>query len=306
MQATAGIELLGYGLRYAEVKSTPNGYQLLRLGNCSFDFDVVAELLHGDTPRHLSVVAEALQDVLRGSTARHLRIAIHPQDVYAFTIPLPAERGSAERQQHLDEAAALLVGQPAASQLQVEAQTARQPATADEGEPMAWTQALALPNVVQGRLGRITRQLPQQRHEWKLSTEGAARIVQWTEKHASESDASDAPFSLAVGWYDTHAEYVVLREGEWFYGHYAPTDSIADCAYFAAMLLSRLNVSLAEVGRLYLYGRNLDLDAFAPLEAAFGTAPERLDPLAPVGVTPDKLENHFEPAEYAPCIGAVL
>lgn len=308
MQATAGIELVGSGLRYAEVKQTHAGYRLLRLGNCSFDFDVVGELLHSDTPRHLSVIAEALRDVLRGAESRRLRIAIHPHDAYAFTTPLPTEEGDSARQRQLEDATALVVGQPAATQLQVEARAARPASASGAGESAAWTQALALPQVVRGRISRVTRQLPHRTHEWRLSTEGAAQVARWVEQQADPSGAppSEKPFSLAVGWYGAHAEYVVLREGEWFYGHYAATDSIADSAYFAAMLLSRLNVSVADVGRLYLYGRDLDLDAFAPLQAVFGTTPQRLDPLAVVGVSPDKLENHFEPAEYAPCIGAVL
>lgn len=320
IQAAAGIDILGATLRYAEVDRANSRYRLLRLGSCSFDFDVVRELVHRDSPQHLSVVAEALRDVLRGATSRHLRIAIHPRDAYAFTTPVPSELDAQARQKRLERETALVVGQPEAAQLQVSAQVTRSEAQSEHEkqpgvhpereeqveEQVNWTQALALPQVVNGRIERVIRSLPHHSHEWMLSTEGAAQIARWTEQQRKADLEEAPPFSLVIGWYGAHAEYVVLREGAWYYGHHADTESAGDCAYFATALLNRLGVSIADVGRIYLYGRELDLEAFAPLQAVFGVAPQRLDPLAVVGISPEEMDNHFEPEDYAPCIGVAL
>lgn len=307
IQAAAGIEIFGRALRYAEVEHENGHHRLLRLGSCSFDFDVVDELIRRDSPQHLGVVTEALQDVLSGATSRHLRMAVHPPDAYAFTTAVPSALDAQARQKRLEEETALLIGQPEAAQLQVSAQATHAVApAADKAEPVDWTQALALPHVVRGRAGRILRALPHHTHEWGLSTKGAARIARWTEaQNAAASDMS-APFALVVGWYGAHVEYVVLHEGAWYYGHHAETESTDDSVYFATALLHRLDISIADVGRVYLYGQNVDLDAFGSLRAVFDTSPRVLDPLAVVGLSPEELDNHFEPEEYAPCIGVAL
>lgn len=304
IQAVAGIDIYGAALRYAEVQHRNGEYRLFRLGSCDFDFDVAHEMLHADEPQHLDIVAEALGDVFKGAASRHLRVAFHPLDGYAFTTTVPTELSEADRGQRIDREAALLIGTRTEGALHVTSQPVRT-ATLPDGETVDWLHVLALPEPVQTRFEHVFRALPHARYEWMLSTEGSTNVVQWIEQREA-TERPDEPFTLLIGWYDTHTEYALLQRGDWYFGHHAATGSETDCAYFSAALLDHLQIPLASVGRIYLYGKDIDLESFAPLQAVFGVTPLQLNPLAVVGVDPANLEGQVDPAVYAPCIGATL
>lgn len=304
IQAAAGIDINGTGLRYAEVQRRPDGHRLLRLGSCDFDFDVAHEMLHAETPENLEVVAEALQDVFRGAVSRTLRVSFHPPDVYAFTTALPNDLPASARQQRLNQETALLVGAETSDGLYISSQ-ALQAEALPEADDLDWMRVLALPDAVQERFERVLAPLPHTDHHWMLSTEGSAGVAQWMEQQAPEN-RTYAPFTLLIGWYGAYAEYALLHYSDWYFGHHAAMGSANDCAYFSAALLDQLGIQQSEVGRIFLYGKDIDLGAFAPLQAVFGVAPDVLDPLAIVGVDPHRLEGDFSPEVYAPCIGAAL
>jgi len=319
IQAAASIDIHGTRLRYAEVQQPPDGYRLLRLGSCDFDFDVTHELLRATAPAHLDVVAEALQDAFRGSVAQTLRVAFHPPDVHAFTTALPTDLPDPARQQRVNQETALLMGAETSEGLYISSEMLQAEALPD-ADALDWLRVLALPDAVQERFERVLAPLPHSEHRWMLSTEGAARVAQWASQQAAvqpgpspsstlpqqPSAAASAPFTLLVGWYGDFAEYALLHNSEWYFGHHAAIGSANDCAYFSAALLDHLDVPLGAVGRVSLYGKDVDPSAFAPLQAVFGVAPEVLDPLMAVGVDQQQVEGDFAPDVYVPCIGAAL
>lgn len=305
MQAVAGIDIYGDTVRYAEVQSQGEGvYRLRRLGSCDFAFDVADELLHGDDTQHTDVLTNALRDVFAGTEATTLRIALHPTDAYAFFTLVGEATSDAQRQEQMAQEAALLAEVSSPDTLHVTSEAVRTD-TLSDGRSVEWMHVLALPTPVQERLAAAVRPLPHERHEWLLTTQGTARVAEWMAAR-EEAPSEATPYTLVIGRYANHAEYVVLQNGSWHFGHHAVTRSPADCAYYGVALLERLDIPFDAVGRVRVYGEDVASADLAPLESVVGTEPAPLDPLPVVGLTPADLQNDIRPEMYVPCVGVTL
>lgn len=307
-QARAGIDLHQNVLRYAEVEQYGSRYRLLRLGSCDFDFDLPQELLSGNPSGNLETVADALKDVFAGSVSEQLNVAIHPPGGYSFFTPLANSLTSVEREARITEEVRLLTQAAVeSSSLHVTADPVYEE-TLEDGRGVSWFHVWAMNDFVHERFQQIFGVLPYQTHRMKLSMQAAAAVVSGLEERGKNREArtGGVAFTLALGWYGSHVEYTLCRNGHWYFSHYATVQSLADSAYFAVTLLRRLGLRPNDITQVYVYGRDIDIDEFSIFKAIFDVPPERLNPIPVVDLDPGSLSSDFDAEAYVPCIGVAL
>ena len=298
----AGIDVQGTVLRYAEVEQYGPRYRLLRLGSCDFDFDVAHELLHAPASPHLHTIAEALADVYGGAVATSLHVALHPLCCTSFFSPMPRSVPEDDRGARLEEEVALLLGAEAAASTRLTSDPVYTE-TLDDGRQVTWFHGLAVPDWLHGRFDQMLAALPFLQYRFRLSMQTAAAVLRSLDAPPRNGRAT---YTLALGWYGSHVEYVLTRQGDWHFSHHTTVASPSDAAYFALALCNRLEIAPADVAHLYVYGQQMDLSTFQPLEMIFRTAPIRLNPLYAVDLDPSSLDADFDAEAYVPCIGAAL
>ncbi len=307
-QARAGIDLYQNVLRYAEVEQYGNRYRLLRLGSCDFDFDLTQELLSHTSSGNLETVAEALKDVFAGSVSEQISVAIHPPGGYSFFTPLANSLTSVQREARIAEEVKLLT-YPAveSTSLHVTADPVYEE-TMEDGRGVSWFHVWAMHDFVHERFQQIFGALPYRTHQLKLSMQAAAAVVTGLEERGKNRAArtGEVAYTLALGWYGSHVEYTLCRNGRWYFSHYATVQSLADSAYFAVTLLRRLGLRPSDIVQVYVYGRGIEENDFAIFAAIFDTQPERLNPIPVVDLDPGSLSTDFDAEAYVPCIGVAL
>ncbi len=308
VRARAGIDVYGTTVRYAEVEQQGPRYRLLRLGRLAFDFDAAAVLHAADTADaadHLNVLGNALGEAFADTAATRLHVVIHPPHTYSFFTPLPVDADRDQRKQRLLREAALLMRAGAARPLRLTADPLYTE-TLDEGPTLEWYHVLALHERMHTRLDRILRPLSPPHFRMTLSMHAVANAIDRLERRSGEAETRTAPYTLAIGWYPTHVEYVVCRRGRWYFSLYTDADDPADCAYFALLLTGRLHLTPEDLGRLYLYGAPLNPDDFASLHDVFGLTPEPFDPMRLVEMDVDTFSPDDDLNAYTPCIGVTV
>lgn len=307
-EVRASIDVQQEVLRYAEVECYGEQRRLLRLGSCDFSFDAAKELSEGGNAEHLDTMAGALEDVFAGSSVRRFNLVLHPPACYSFFTPVPAGFSASERKQRLQEEASLLAQAHAGTTLRLTEDALYQETL--EEEQVTWYHVLVVEEGLWKRLQHLLGNVPSLEHRTMLSMQGAAQAVTMLAQKGPPRERprspAEAPYTLALGWYPTHVEYTLCREGSWYFSHYTPSGSPTDCAYFAITLLNRLELMPQAVNQLYLYGNTVDVTQFDLLEQIFGIEPERLSALHLVDVNPERFSVRFSPEAYATCIGAAL
>lgn len=305
VRVRAGIDVHGTVLRYAELEQRASRYRLLRLGSFNFDFDVAAAIREAAHPEHLDALSDALGQAFGPSTATRLHVVVHPPHSYSFFTPLPGGADKEDRKQRLLREAALLTRSRTPHPLRLTADPLY-PETLDDENTVEWYHVLALHERMHIRLDRLLRPLPPAHFRVMLSMHAVANAIGRLEQRTDASAPREAPFTLAVGWYPTHVEYVLCRNGHWHFSLYTDAEPPTDCAYFALLLIQRLHLTPDEVGQLYVYGTPRPLDDFASMQESFALAPEWLDPLRLVDVDADQFTPADDLSAYVPCLGAVL
>jgi len=300
---SAAITIRKNTLRYAEVKRLDQGHRLLRIGRETFPFDLPRALLQkGGDAQQAGEVTRVLADAFEGTEARELRVGVHPLDAYSFFTPISSDVPVRDRQRQLLQQAALVTGVRSAEELHLASRTVRTTQDSD-GEPFMWVHLLAVPQEVHERMGEIVGTLPMKRFDWIVSTEAASRVTSRVERTGGSAQEALRPYTLAVGQYPTHTEYSLSRNREWYHAHHAEEAQSADNrAYFAVGFLNRVDVPLDAVGRLFVYGLDVEVGAYSLFVEIFDRAPEILNPFQIV-------QSREEPSEldgcaYASCIGA--
>jgi hypothetical protein len=300
---SAAITIQSNTLRYAEIKRLDQGHRLLRMGEKEFPFDLARALLHedGDT-QQAGEVGTVLAEVFQDTEARELRVGVHPLNAYSFFTPISSDVPVRDRKRQLLQQAALVTGTRSVDELHMASQTVRTTQDSD-GEPFMWVHVLAVPEVVDGRIEEIVGTLPVKRFDWVVSAEAASRVTSRVERTGGSAREALRPYTLAVGQYPTHTEYSLSRNREWYHAHYAEEAHSPDNrAYFAVGFLNRVGVPLDAVGRLFVYGLNVDVADYGPFVQIFDRAPEVLNPFQVVQSREDPSE--IVGCAYAPCIGA--
>lgn len=300
--ARAGIDIYGRILRYAEVEQYGSRYRLLRLGTCDFDFDVVEDVLTGETDEHVETVSEALGDIFAGSVAGSIHVTLHPPTCYSFFAPLPVEAEASDRKVRLQQEAALLAGteQP----LHITADTVRAQ-DLSEGGRIDWVHVLAVDDRIHARIEAIIGGLPQPRRRLSVGMQGAARaMAKQRDSHLPKERRG--PYSIAVGWYPDHVEYTLSHEDQWYFSNYTDATPPVDVAYFAMALLQRFDLKPKDVDRLYIYGNDADLSLFPDLESTADIEARRLNPFSFLDLDSGSLSPDFDAEAYVSCVGVTL
>lgn len=300
---SASMTIQADTLRYVELEREDQGYRLRRLEERDFPFSLVRVLFYdGGTDEQMQRVRAAVQEVTAETEARALRIGIHPLDGYSFFTPIPSEAPVRERQRQLLQQASLVTGTRSSEELCISSQTVRTAQDSD-GEAFMWVHVLAVPQSVDDRMHDLVAGLSVDAYDWMVSSEGAARVMGRAERTGGSAQEALRPYTLAVGQYSTHTEYVLTRNRGWYHSHYAEeAHSPENRAYFAVGFFNRTGVPLDAVGRLFLYGCDVEEADYAPFESIFGQEPEILDPFALLRGNPERPERNA--CAYAPCIGA--
>ena len=304
--ARAGIDIYGTSLRYAEIEQRSSQYHLLRLGSLDFDFDVTDAVLDATAQTSLDTLTDALTDVFEGSSASRLYVAVHPPACYSFFTPLPKNLESEDRKNRLLSEAALLTRSASPQPLRLTADPVFTETLEEENRDVEWFHVLALKERLHTRFDRVFRMLPQSHYRMTLSMHAVAKAMAWVERRSEEAERTDAPFTLAIGWYPTHVEYTLCRDGHWYFSHFIEAEEPANSVYFALLLLDRLNIKTTSVSQVYLYGGHRDLDDFSLLGDLFLTAPALLDPTLHIDLRESQIAGSFSRDAYAPCIGVAL
>lgn len=303
---SAAITIEGDVIRYAEVERTDGDRRLLRLGRRRVGFDASHVVHQEDEPEGESLdrITTVLTEVLGDTPARELRVAVHPSDGYSFFTPISADLPVRDRKRQLLQQAALVTGARSAQALNITSKTVRT-AQDSEGGAVMWVHVLAVPTPVDKRMDRIIADLPVGDHVWILSSEAAARVASHIERSGVSAQQALRPYTLTLGQYPSHTEYALSRNREWYHAHYTEeTGSPEDRAYYAVGILNRIDVPLNAVGRLFVYGQEVDLEAYAPFNTIFGLDPESLDPFSFLQTEDGEYPDN--PRPFVPCVGAGL
>lgn len=276
---SAAIHLYDSTFSFAEIERLDSSHCLRRVNRRTFSFDVL-EVLKGDAESEaFDRLAEALRDELTRTEASTVKMVIHPLAGFSFFTLVSAELSVQDRKQALVQQAALVTGARSARTLHLALRTVRT-VPDHEGGSLVWIHVLVLPDEVESRVAKVVDESPVRGHSWMVSSEAAAHLMGGIEGTRPSHEEALQPYSLAIGEYPTHTEYALSRNREWHHAHFTQAaDRPEDRAYYAVAFLNRIDVPAKSIGRLFLYGSEVDLDAYAPLESIFGPQPEYLDPL---------------------------
>ncbi len=303
---SAAIHIHGTTLSYAEVEHRESSRHLRRVNRRTFDFDVVEALKEArEGAETLERLAEGIREDLEEAEASTVKVAIHPLDGFSFFTPLPTKLSVQKRKQELVQQAALVTGARSARSFHLASRTVRTVPGSD-GESLMWVHVLAIPEEVDRRVAAWVEETPVRSHAWMVSAEAASRLIGRIERTRPSHEEALHPYSLAIGEYPGHTEYALSQNREWYHAHYTlAADTPEDRAYYAVAFLNRIDVPVDAIGRLFIYGPSVDLDAYASLESVFGPQPEHLDPLRTIqrgeGVAPN-----VDVQSYVLAIGAAM
>lgn len=301
----AGVDIYESTLRYAEVERNGSDYRLLKLGSCEFDFNMAQALAGGAQPMYLDTLADALNDVFSESQASDLHVVFHPSNCYSFFTPLYIDMTEEDRKRRLQEEATLLTSETGPMPLHLTADVVHTE-TLENNRVVEWFHVLGIQERVHSQLDRILRGLPHSSYRFNLSTRGTANAIEQLARKEQTELSDEAPYSLAIGFYKTHIEYVICRRFRWFFSHYIVSTSSADSVYFALALMRRLNLERSEVGQLFIYGEEIETEVFAILQDVFNLNAEVLNPIEVVSLDRKNPGMHFTAEAYVPCIGIAM
>ncbi|MEM1096829.1 MAG: hypothetical protein AAGJ10_19700 [Bacteroidota bacterium] len=304
MPTRASIALEGSVLRFAEVGPQASGYRLDRLGSCDFEANIGYDILGAENSEHLATVQEALRDIFDQAEATSLTVVVPPTIGYEVFVPVPPGTDPEDARALIHQDIALLAGSAKLATLEVTTEPLHTTQVADVGR-VQWYHAVATPKMLRTRFETLGEALGVETVRMLLSTRTATALVQLLHR-TPEVEPPAAPYTLALGWYATHVEYIVCHGDRWHYSHHTAPGTVADAAYFAISLLKRLRIPPLAVGRLYIYGAGVDLGAFGPMARLFNTTPLSLDPLQALALDRAHLDDQFAVEAFASCIGAAL
>lgn len=301
----AGVDIYRSTLRYAEVERDGSNHRLLKLGSCEFDFNMTKVLLNGASPVYLDTMGEALNDVFAQSMASELHIVFHPSNCYSFFTPLFVDMTAEERRWRLQEEANLLTSEGSPVPLHLTADIVYTE-TLPDGKVVEWFHVLGVEERVHRQLEGILKTLPPSTFRFNLSTRGTANAIAGMARKQNRTPSENAPFTLGIGYYGGHIEYVLCRQDRWHFSYHSESSAPSDSAYFALALLRRLNLDRVAVGQIYIYGEEIDAEVFSLLEEVFRLTPEVLNPVEVVALERKSPGMHFSAEAYAPCIGIAM
>lgn len=304
--ASAAIHIQGSSIRWAEVVHRDGAKELRRGGQQTFEVDVMA-VLRGEAgdANTLERMQALLEEELAGSEAPKIHVVVHPLDVFSFFTPITAELSERDRMRQVVQQAALVTGTRSPDALRITPQTLRT-VEVEEGNRVEWIHVLAVPKGVKSRIEELVGGLSPEDHIQWVSTEATARCMGFIEtKETPPPELESRPFRLAIGQYPTHSEFSLTRAQSWHHAHTAEVTRPSNILYYAVGFLNRIGVPLREIGRLYLYGTDLNQEPSPLFDEIFGFTPTLLDPSGVFNQFSAEVEGESA-SGYVPCLGATL
>lgn len=297
----AGVFLHDDVVRYTEITVDDAGRAgLKRLGSCRFDFSVVSALTDGN-PELVETLREALTDVFEGSAITEVCIALDPSICYTFHTAVEGDATEESmRRQLLAEIA--LVSDPETPLHVSSGAIGSTPGSG--GGVVSNLQVLAFPDSVRANLDIVLADIPGTR-QFYSSVQGAGNLL----KELLRGNATDAvvdpeAFDIAVGQYETYAEYSVCRSGQLLHVQHVQTTGDEEILYYAANLLRTLGAGEASVNRVYLYGEGLTDESRHAFARVLGDT-QLLDPLSVVPASGNP-RGAFDGRSFVQCVGVAL
>lgn len=289
------LHIQGRRLRYAEVAPTADGPSVTTVGGHTVKEDLTQAILtEEEMPREGRDKLRAVRDAL---SVEKGRVVVPPSAVYSVFVPLPAEVAPRERRQHVLQQIALVTGAGTGSHLHVESSSVR-PAPEQEGRPYEWVHVLALPNEVRTQFREAFDLGEGDEWRWMVSSDAAVHVSR------VESLDAGASFALLAGGFDTHTEFSLVHEGEWYHAQYTEaSEHSQDVGYSVRSFLNGVDVSPAAVGQLATYGEPMRPAHRSVLEEEVGQEAATLNPF---GTVAGEKEGEEEPSAYVPCVGGAL
>ncbi|MFB6098155.1 MAG: hypothetical protein ABEK84_03395 [Salinibacter sp.] len=309
---SAAIHIQGPTIRYAEVLREDASSTLRGVGREAFEFDVTRALWDEEgSPDVLERAGAAVREALTrdddGENASSVRMVVPPLDAFSFFTPVASGLSERERRHYATHQAALVTGTRSPEALRLSLRAVR--TVEREGETIEWIHVLAVPQAVAERMETVLAALPGENETWLVSTEASARLMGRAETAASEDAEESTPYSLAIGGYPSHTEYVLTREGTLYHAHTAQEARTPENrAFYGAGFLNRVGVPPSAIGRLFIYGPTMGPKAEEVFETIFECVAVPLDPFEALGRAspPDGSSSDDPPGSYVPCVGGAL
>lgn len=297
---SAAIHIQGSTVRIVELEREETTLRLRRLDSATFEFEVAMHLRDGAGNDSLDQVRAAIREMLGGTEAASMGLVVHPLDVYNFFMPVPTGLSDQARERRVAYQAALVTDTRSSEALHTTSRSVR--IAERNGEEIEWLHVLAVPQAVEDRFESLVSTVPGPDPLRIVSTEAAAEVMQ----RRAEADEETEGYSFAIGAYPGHTEYTLTHEGTWHHAHAAQEARAPENrTYYAAGVLNRIGVPMAEVENLFVYGPEADASTDGPLETVFDRRAVSLDPFDGLGLASEQSHENA-PSTYVPCIGGAL
>lgn len=297
-----GIELYGDTLRYAKVEQHKDAWQLLRLGNYTFDFDIAEAFLSDEPkPQDIAVMRAAIQDMMEESTIQELRIALHPTQACHFYIPVEVNLSSVERAQLFLRDSRKMIGEENKPLHIVPHSLFLEELS--NGEQVAWYQISTFHKSAFRRIAQFIEGLKiAQYHTCSVET-SVGKVI--TEILKPQTMTKQAPFVVVTGNYLEHTEFLLCRTENLHFSNYATLTESSEINEHILQMLKRLHFLPQMVGKMYMYGTDVTTDWDAVAEH-FGMVPQLITPSLIPRLYSQNLPNSESLSAFIPAIGAAM
>lgn len=287
-------------MRYSEVEQYGSRYRLLRLGNCDFEFDVSDVLFGSGSEEHMTSISDAILDVFSGAASTVFRVVLHPPAAGIFTSHVPAGMSDAGRRDHLSfESALLQAGDSSDPYVRIYPGRDFTSGAATESLPL---QVAQIADTASKKVMTVLGRIEDADIELIASSEAVGRVVKALFPGSSETGMT----TLALGVYDEHTEYTVMKDGKWLFGQEREETDPADTAYFSLLSLETAGVIGSSDTQIRLYGERILPDTSAVLQQFFPARVDLLNPISVVDLRADQFDDGFAFESFVPCLGAAL
>lgn len=193
----------------------------------------------------LTAVHAQLKATLRTADVgvRTLYVVVHPPAALTVQAPLRADAARTACRRALTQQAALLSGARHAQALRLAMTRVRAPLPAPE--TLRWHRGLVLPDTARARV-----------RDWADAVAATEmNFVSSTARVCDTAAPKQHDWHLGIGCYPDHTEYAVWHGAACAYLYYTPLATTPnDRAYFAALLLNRLQLTQAGLAAAWTYG----------------------------------------------------
>ena len=294
--ASAGVEFVGNLMRYAEVERRSDGYRLLRLGNCEFEFDAASVVYGGLLPRRMTTIQDAIGDVFKDTEAGQFTFVLPTSIMTSFKTHAAKGIAEGEFRKQIAFETKLMNGGKGEGDLF--------PGKPYDSEKSNWStlNVTHLENEVGIRVRQLGSSFPESN---SIVLPGSMASMNALQSLVSITGAASGS-TLLIGCYDNQTDFILSKMDEDVRIRSWGTQTHADRVYFALESLHHASISISEIDSILVYGHEMDTPLLDSLEAEFGDLVAIFDPAPIVDMDSTRFEKGFPLHAFVPCIGAAL